>query len=379
MTLGEDARLSELLALGTWPSRIATPSALAAAIQRDLTVTGHRWRGAARSASGEYVPGDIVRIRALVGSWLLDLITGAWEDAAGRDRRLPDANRELAVAELLAVSVPHFLPAAAALGILASQPPDPELVADLRLPYPAVAVWFGAPFEVPDGLRGGEEQLTSKSLSGRTIADVLAGAATPTPDDQPSHIRFATLSAYRNKPLAVVGVVVTAEVDGSLSDLIAFVLSEPAASHTGFHIVEGNLATSRLAPLVRNLAAAVTWGSWTPPERDLGLPDDAQSPAFRDALRRGVFRRLEPRGAAGAVRVLDVARMARPRPRNDGDQGHASPATHLRRGHWHRYRVGPRDDWRHEPRWVPPVVVNPGGDPARTVSVYRLPMPPDVS
>lgn len=375
MSLAEDARLSELLSLGAWPSRIVTPVGLAPALERDLAVTSHRWRGAQRSAAGDYVPGDVLRLRALAGTWLLDLATRPWEDGKGRQRRRADASRELAIADLLHVSVPYFLPATAALGILASQPPDADLVVDLRLPYPAVAVWFSAPFGVPEELRGGEDTLLAKWMSDRTIRDVLTGSE-PSPHDAPTHIRFATLAAYRGRPLSVVGVVLCGELDGTLSDLAVFVLEEPAAPDTRFHVVEGNLASSRLAPLVRNLAAAVAWGSWSPPERGLDLPEDPQSPAFRDAVRRGVFRRLEPRGAVGAVRVLDAARMARPRPDTERGEGHASPATHLRRGHWQRYRVGPRRDWRYEPRWVPPVVVNPSGEPSRTVAVYRLPLPP---
>lgn len=377
MTIAEDAWLSEAFALGAWPSRRLALAGVAAAIERDIAITNNRWKGATRSTSGEYVPGDVVRLRALTAAWLFELASADWEDSSGVTGQLPDKDRELAMIELLYASVPYFLPAAPALGIMASQPPDAALIRELHLPFPAVAVFFSAPFEIPPELRGGEEQLASRNAPSHTVRDVLVGED-PSQEDGPSHIRFATLAAYRGQTLSVAGVIVTADLDGSLSDLVAFVLADPIARPTRFHIVEGRRSNSRLGPLVLNLAAAVAWGSWTPPDRGLELPDDARSPAFRDALRRGVFRRLEPRGAAAAVRVLDASKLTqRTRSSTTLAAAHSSPATHLRRGHWQRYRIGPRDDWHYEPRWVPPVVVNPIGQPGRSVTVFRLPLPPD--
>lgn len=375
MTIAEDAWLSEAFALGAWRSQRLVVPAMATAIERDIAITNNRWRGAIRSTSNEYVPGDVVRLRALSATWLLDLASRNWQTSSGVEAPLTENDRGIAIIELLYAAVPYFLPSAPALGIMASQPPERELIRDLRLPYPGVAVFFSTPFEVPDQLRGGEQQLASRAASSHTIRDVLAGAE-PTPDDAPTHIRFATLAAYRGQPLSVAGVVFTSDLDGSLADLVVFVLADPVDAKTRFHVVEGRRSTSHLEPLMLNLAAAVAWGAWTPPDRSLELPEDPHSAAFRDSLRRGVFRRLEPRGAAAAVRVLDAARMAqRARSEVASEATHASPATHLRRGHWQRYRVGPRREWHYEPRWVPPVVVNPSGQPGQSTTVYRLPVP----
>ena len=333
MSIAEDAWLSEAFALGAWPSRSLSIADAAAVVERDMAITNNRWKGATRSMSGEYVPGDVVRLRALTAMWLLNLATGVWQGPSGKEDHLADTDRELAMIELVYASVPYFLPAAPALGVMASQPPDAALVGELHLPYPAVAVFFSAPFEVPPELRGGEEQLASKTLPSQTVRDVLVGEE-PSSQDGPGHIRFGTLAAYRGQPLSVSGLILTADFDGTLSDLVAFVLADPIAAPTRFHIVEGRRSNSRLEPLILNLAAAVAWGSWTPPERNLELPEDARSPAFRDALRRGVFRRLEPRGAAAAVRVLDASKMGQ-RTRSDPmvTTAHSSPTTHLRRGH----------------------------------------------
>jgi hypothetical protein len=246
----------------------------------------------------------------------------------------------------------------------------------LHLPYPAVAVFFGSEFEVPDDLCGGETALDDKIRHPVTLEQVLAGA-TPPACQGPAHIRFGTLAARRRQPLAIVGVVLTAGVDGTLGDLALFLLSKPSPGRHVFSAVEGLLSRSRLGPLAQNLAAAVAWGDWQAPETGLALPPDMTSGAFRDAIARGAFRRQEPRGIFGAVRVLDARRMYERRAQGRPAEGEGtSPVTHLRRGHWQRYRLGPRDDWHYEPRWIPPVVVNPGVSSGGRVTVYRLPTPP---
>ncbi len=155
---------------------------------RDLAVTERRWRGAIRTGGGEYLPGDVLRLRALAGSWLVDLATSNWNHEDGRTERLANPDREMAALELLYASVPYFLPASAALGILASQPPEPSLLAELRLPYPAVAVFFGEAFEVPGPLVGGEERLANQRTASTTIPDLLMGEEGD-PEQAPEHIR----------------------------------------------------------------------------------------------------------------------------------------------------------------------------------------------
>jgi hypothetical protein len=162
-----------------------------------------------------------------------------------------------------------------------------------------------------------------------------------------------------------------------VEDLAAWFTVTPGAVKLGPRRVDiGFLSSANLRGLALNLAAATAWGHWHPPEAPLELPDDPASSEFRHAVRRGRFRRREPGGAAAGVRVLDVGRMHTPAPQA-GSGTHSSPVTHLRRGHWRRQRIGPRDGWRYEPRWIPPVVVNPGGEEGSQVTVYRLPVPPD--
>jgi len=382
LRLADDVAISRALSDGSWPR--STLPELSRAMLRDMALTDHRWRAGERRQSGPFVPGDVLRLRVLAGTWLLKL-----RDPQQRDSMLSteysgpgaipepyEPEREDAMLRLLYGAMPYFLPASAAYGIMASQPPEVELLAELRLPYPAVAVFFAAEFDVPPELQGGEEILRSRERGGPTLAQALAGEA-PWENQAPTFIRFPTLSAMRGEAMAVVGVVLTSTESGELGDLVLFVLSKPRPGGARFSVVEGLLRRSRLRPLVENLAAAVAWGDWKPPAGGFELPADSDSSAFRRAINRGAFRRQEPHGVFGGIRVLDAPKMFRPRAESEAEESgvRPSPATHLRRGHWRRQRVGPRDSWRYEPRFIAPVVVNPGAGRSDGVKVYRLPLP----
>jgi hypothetical protein len=139
------------------------------------------------------------------------------------------------------------------------------------------------------------------------------------------------------------------------------------------HAIYGFLDRSLLHYVATNLAAAVAWGQWTSPTLD-DLPD-AGDPRFRDVIRSSKFRKREPDGAALGVHILDVKRTIGTRTKSNDTGTHASPATHTRRAHWNRYRVGPRDDWHYERRFIPRTIVNPGHHDER-LTIYRLPLPP---
>lgn len=228
LSIGQDAAITKELRQGSWPCAFGDAKQLLAAVERDLTITSRRWRGNHRTG-GDYVPGDVLAIRARSALWLASLAYGGeWRDQKGQPIAAlpPSARRDETLAGLLYAAVPNFLPASAALGVLASHPPEGSLLGELRLPFPAVAVFFGSDFDVPDELVGGEDLLARRDFPPFTVDDVLAGQ-TPLPDHAPNCVRFATLAAYRRQPLAIAGVVLTADGDGRLGDLVAFIVSKP--------------------------------------------------------------------------------------------------------------------------------------------------------
>jgi hypothetical protein len=65
--------------------------------------------------------------------------------APGRRRDTGLALRhDTSVASWLIDAVPYFLPVHDAVSILDSHPPEPDMLAEVRLPFPAVTVYFGA-------------------------------------------------------------------------------------------------------------------------------------------------------------------------------------------------------------------------------------------
>jgi hypothetical protein len=279
MSLGDDARIAQAFALGAWPT--SSRDSVLDRVKRDMAVTAARWHGAVHSASGDYVPGDVLRLRSLAGSWLLHLVTSERINTDGNRERLPESEleREWVALELLYASVPYVLTADAALGIMASQPPDTDLLHALQLPYPAVVVFFSQPFQVPDELVGGEERLAQQWVAPGTIHGLLTGEE-PDPEQAPQHIRFGTIAAYRRNPLSVTGVVLTAGLDGSLGDLVVFVLAAPTAR-----------SSSPRTPRRRSSAKSFVGAPFA------GSSPGGRSPAFASSTHHGCTRRGLPRRA----------------------------------------------------------------------------------
>ena len=351
------------------------------AFRRDLAIAqaGHRWQGEPlTSRNVEYVPGDVCGLRA-------SAFQGSFQATAGlfqHPDRHPDPDSaeylryELAQAAYVYDAVPYFIPALTSLGIAGSEPPSPELLGELRLPFPRIAIFFGADLALPPTLTGGEEILKDRI---RYHDDQLRQASTEVVAHRmpPVQIHAALLGLHRKFPVCLVGVLLAAGPDGLGLDDLAMWFTTTDLSKGGVtrRVDPGFLSSARLAVVAHNLAAAIAWGPWKTSDRPLELPADSESKAFREALRRGQFRRREPSGAAAEVWIIDV-KPPHAEPRSEGESTHASPVTHLRRGHTRRQRVGPHDNWRYETRWINPVVVNPQFAPGPgNVTVYRLPDP----
>ena len=343
---------------------------------RDLMVASRRWRPGQPDPE-VFCAGDVVALRALA-------IYGALREAdvvlnprfaalggtsAGRARSA--LRGHLSAAQLLYQAQPFFLPAATAVGLMASHPPDDAGLAELRLPFRSVAVYFGADLHAGDDTLIWPPDARSRLAEARAFAPPEPGLGPE--QGQTFVMNLARLGSYAS------GVVLFSGPDGGLADEMLWLLAtDPDPDNADASrdrlraVVPAYRSRATLAPLVANIAAAVAWASWRT-EAPLDLPA-RDSPQWRKAVRTSQFRKLEPRGVLAGVRVLDIPKRSVARTENAGAAS-GSPATHRRRGHWHRVRVGPRQDWRHEWRWYHDMVVSPDGRTDSRLRVYRLPTP----
>ena len=311
----------------------------------------------------EYVPGDVLALRAKA---VMDYVIS-----------FPDSKRPsirfdaVALGALLATAQPYWLPAPGVGAVLTSEPP-PDLH-ELRLPYPAVSIWFALPIQPRTAMR--PEAYNS-------IGWLWGGPADPDFARDEAYLAARTDHALLLADRAldrtrIEGVLLLADDNGQPQDLVVWMLSTP---HPGRALP---LRTPLLArPICAGwrgaldlLTAIVAWGDWHPPAAPIELSAEPTRDEMRQ-LRFGGTRRREEAGALARVLVLDTRRRAAedtaPRSRTGT---HGPPATHLRRAHWQRYRHGSPDDWHYERHWIPPVLINPQGTGAPRPRVYRLPSP----
>ncbi len=326
------------------------PAAILDQVRWELRVAAQSGRWATTPFGGEPTPplrpGDVLALRSLPAVMDLD----------------PDLGRSAigAVAGLVMDAAPHWLAGDVAESVASTPTPD-ELGGDLRMPFPAQAVWFSAPARLPvdvcpDWLvphgAVGDDGRTRWELGWPLIGwrKLVPTPLIPVPD------------------LWLDGVILTATDGGGLGDLVGWVVSErtatPERSRPVRSVLLGSLRLSSLAPVVMAMASIVAWGDWVT-TRGRPLSSGADRRTLRRWLRDG-----DP-ASLGAVRVLDMGHRHTDPDRPLG--GHASPVTHLRRGHWRRQAIGSRDSGQREWRWISPVVVNPDGGADRRVTVWRLP------
>lgn len=345
--------VESLLAQGAWEERVSRQYG--------------RWPwGSPHGAEpARRVPADVLVLRTLAAGSDLGLGLPDPADAPGYRGGLAAAALD---------GVPHWLPSRTAEGIAHSEPPPAEMLADLRLPWGESAVWFGAPAQLgradgllPEAVRAAVRD--ARSPDGRVRLDdvpweLAVGAAalvSADPEDAPAGL----------VDVAVDGAVLLADDEGRPSDLMVWALAAtPPASAVRSRpirlLAPALRSRSDLADAVDNLLAVVAWGDWCTPEAR-GVPEPGVD---RRELRKWL-RGNDP-SVLGPVRVLDVPDRSHGRRSSDLlATSHASPVTHLRRGHWRNQYRRSTDD--HQPVWIAPVVVNPGGVDDAQVVVWRLP------
>lgn len=346
---------------------------------RRIIKVARRWSGdpLRPPAGGSFVAGDVAAMRTAVAEHMLDTHhrqRAAETDAGGK--LLGTSIEYSMVLDMVAehwlyTSRSYFVGAHTLVGLVDCEIPTDAELDDLRLPADQVVIYFGGDLTIPAEITGPDDIYT----------ELIQRIDAATPDDtghiggdcsMPSRLPGPLVSIYRNQPVQMCGVALRADADGRLDDVVMWLVSCPEHQGPNRYALYGRLSRSLLRYVAVNLAAAIAWGQWTPPSID-DLPEFGD-PRFRDVIRSSRFRKAEPHGGALGVHVLDVRRTMQPSTRPTPQSTHASPSTHTRRAHWKRMRVGPRDDWHYERRFIARTIVNPGFDDHR-VTVYRLPPP----
>lgn len=381
LTPRHDAEVLDILTQWGWRRLDKEPveaRRLEDSIERDamLVRAGRRWSGSPLTPpqTGRFVPGDIAAIR-----WAVAIGDIAGRAAARLERLdagdpIDETGHQLdAIARWwLYQATPYFVDVTTLVGLVDCELPSAVDMDELVMPASSVAVFFGGDVDVPAGLV--DDDASFDELAERFSAEQRQHPEWVSSDG----IRSGTLSpavraVARGHRVQVCGVVLHADDDGHLDDLVLWLTVAPGERRPRGALY-GWLSRSTLRYVAVNLAAAVAWGQWTAPSLD-GTETTLSPPTLtRDLVRSSRFRRREPYGGAVGVRVLDARRTIS---RASADGGtHASPITHRRRRHWRRQRVGPRDEWRYERRLIAPIIVNPGGQLDQRLTVYRLPPPP---
>jgi len=354
---------------GSVPPR---PNAIRAAVaelmelqMRESLLSAHsgRWNPGEPDPS-VFVPGDVAAVRGLTSSSALSHAAGMYNRAAqlgrtGDPESSDDGFRSAAfhasVAKCLLTAVPFFIPETMIEAVCSSDPPDPDALTAVRLPFPLLLVMFGR----------------DVSLDPVIFEEVPL-------DNVPEEAllrQAAKLGGY------LTGVVLIAETDGTLADRFMWLLTSnpdpgvefPANLDRIRGAVIGRRSCSTMRGLVETIAGVVTWAPWSPVPRTIDVPLDR----IQKESRSGKFRRWEPNG--GFIPNLRVIAYQPPQTRSheEPNAGRRSPREHTRRGHFRRVQVGegvrslPSDQRAYETRWIPPTLVNPGeGGPERVV--YRI-------
>ena len=330
-----------------------------------------RWRLlGARREPWRYVPGDVVALSAL---YALALLVGRPSD----DESTPPVYVEdTKLARTLLTARSYWLPAGSEDAVLSSDPPDPDVLTGARLVERACVVWFAQPAVIPAGVVPPQAGV-HYGLLRESAENAPAGERTI---EQGALAAFASLACVARRPYEcqLEGLLLVAHDDGHPADGVGWLVRCPADQPDlpdERAVVLGRTSHAGWRGVVELLTAIISWGSWTAPEPLVAPPFNADRTAFRE-LRKGQTRRREEAGGLAGVLILDASRRP-PSPSGPAAGTHASPITHVRRGHFKRVPVGPKDQGGRDVRWIPPTLVNPTGSDRQHIRVYRLPGPPE--
>lgn len=405
LSLADDLSLSDEITSATTPYSLASVREVRDGLERDqrLALAGRRWSenddGFLVHDAEELVPGDVVAIRRSAVVQLMRSIGGFAEDAPNRNLAM---ERLEATSRLVYSATPYWLDSTSAWGVMAIKPLTDEDRGELRLASPSL-VQFSSGMEI-----SGPYLDMDPTVMDRLALDLEPGSCSATVANAEAHapvqVRSGSLEVLRYLRgrgsgeghllfrYELLGVLLVPTHEGGLADPVWWLLHgiDPPPGATSqsmaigdrggrtrttsrFFLLEGRLSRALLRPIAEALAAVISWGSWDSPAR-LEVPPPSE---LRKAVRRSSFKKAERAGAAAGVQML---RLREPSLEHQSEvtSGGRPVATHWRRGHWRRVRVGKRGDWHYERRRIPGRIINSGQDPVGDrVRVYRLPPPPD--
>lgn len=270
-------------------------------------------------------------------------------------------------------TVPYLIPSFDADQILASEPPDPELVNSTRLPFPNLLVTFTHPLR----FTGKSRWLHGAETAIRDYDEGLGETLGHQPDD--------TYRSFMSHGGAFIGMLLYDHGNG-VDDWVGWIVAnytDPDDPDGGFDqatIEFGRRSRAHFGPVAGHIACLASWGNWTEPgPRPANIPETGTRD-WRRFTNTNKYRRAANKGVLDGIHILDLGRHQTrdPEEPETSDDTGRTVRPHLRRGHWRGVRVGPRDDWHHEPRWIAPTVVagDPGDVDHSRETIYRLPDPP---
>jgi hypothetical protein len=285
--------------------------------------------GAAHGDAAGYGPADVAAVRALTARRDLgiDLHPGMAP---------PVARGGLAYAVLDAV--PHWLAAEATPDIRHVRAPTREMLTDLRLPYTAQSLWFGAPADAGPArdllappVRADLAAFTSAlqaQTGGTRPADDSDDATDPdmrlpegTDEGQagvPWELAAVAAPLLSERKAGVVGLVLLADEEGRRSDVCCWILWVPDDDGSGVYVpLPARRRLMRNPALVDVAAALVAWGGW-----EVHETSPPRSPEVRPTT--GTW--IEPPPPPPLSTSADPSRPA------DGDEDDAGPIRVLDRG-----------------------------------------------
>lgn len=309
-------------------------------------VTGRRTLG------GPLRPSGIPYLRTMLVDRSIDMVTAGGE-----------VTIDAACAAQILLAQPLYLGPRLCAALADSDAPDDDVINTLRLPH-------HSQFIVPD--------LGSQAVSHRLGPYAVQVPADPTPEK----MWWLTATAT-----ACVAVVLFTDDDGHIAN--DAILAMESVAHIDH--MDPDALPHEILEAATSDQLSVMWATYTTNWRGtmyctriarwagavaVGDPHGYDTPTEdwptgpeRKVRRTSAFKKGAQRGRYTRVRVIELA----PGPEQRHDHGDATGRTvspHFRRGHWRRQRIGHRDDWWYEPRWISPTYVTGGGgsdDPALQV------------